>query len=357
MTKQTFIHTCPGNSSLARVADGIAEEVEKFEAVGRIIGDKEASLEQAREAIARGDTVVSINGCESGCSLRMFADAGLGGIQTIQLDELSGDTGTDVSAARLVRQVLDVLGLHDGSDSHEPITVPARKAHTQEDYLRAIWLLASPDGSTGNSDDSQEVVVHAADVARRLNVSRPTAGEAITRLIQSGHLDRGARKELLLTEGGREIAETVIRTHRIVETFLVDVVGCAPSDVYQQATALCSRADDDLIQRFGSLINDADRCPHGWPFDPQQDRVERRTLVGLTSVPEGASVRVERTPGAAVALLCLLAEYGIHPGVDLRVEHNDVAGERVAVCVGNAAAAVTLRHVEADLVLVHAAAN
>src|SRR3954454_22041169 len=81
-----------------------------------------------------------------------------------------------------------------------------------EEYCEAIFELKEDDLS-----------VIQARIAERLNVSRPAVSEMIRRLTAEVlvTVDEGIR----LTSKGVDLAERVVRRHRLAERFLTDILG------------------------------------------------------------------------------------------------------------------------------------
>src|SRR5215213_10859005 len=97
------------------------------------------------------------------------------------------------------------------------------QGHSFDEYLETIYFLANPIGEyTPNAPGAPTL---ASRVAEMLGVSRASSGEMLKRLEAEGLIERGSRKEALLTASGRERAEHVVRRHRIIERLLTDFMG------------------------------------------------------------------------------------------------------------------------------------
>ena len=72
--------------------------------------------------------------------------------------------------------------------------------HSTDDYLETIYFLAFP---IGEYTPLSGTLPLASRVAEMLGVSRASAGEMLKRLEADGLIERGSRKEALLTESGR----------------------------------------------------------------------------------------------------------------------------------------------------------
>src|SRR3982751_7097869 len=108
----------------------------------------------------------------------------------------------------------------------------------------------------------------ASRVAEMLGVSRASAGEMLRRLEADGLVERGEHKEALLTEAGAERARRVVRKHRLIERMLTDFMGYTAAEAHVHADELGGTFTDEMIERIDEKLGHPDRCPHGWPVDP-----------------------------------------------------------------------------------------
>src|SRR5216117_582741 len=105
--------------------------------------------------------------------------------------------------------------------------------HSIDDYLETIYFLAFPIGEYHPAGAGGPPL--AVRVAEMLHVSRASAGEMLKRLEGEGLIERGSRKEALLTAKGRERAERVVRKHRIIERLLTDFMGYTAAEAHERA--------------------------------------------------------------------------------------------------------------------------
>ena len=97
------------------------------------------------------------------------------------------------------------------------------QGHSVDDYIETIYFLAFPVGEYHPVTKGAPTL--AVRVADMLGVSRASAGEMLKRLEDDGLIERGEHKEAILTPKGRELAERVVRKHRIIERLLTDFMG------------------------------------------------------------------------------------------------------------------------------------
>src|SRR5918911_2690075 len=141
------------------------------------------------------------------------------------------------------------------------------QGHSVDEYLETIYFLAFPIAEYRPHVPGSPTL--ASRVAEMLGVSRASAGEMLKRLEGEGLIERGERKEALLTPAGRERAEHVVRRHRIIERLLTDFMGYTAAEAHVHADELGDTFTDEMVERISERLGHPERCPHGWPVDPQ----------------------------------------------------------------------------------------
>ena len=188
--------------------------------------------------------------------------------------------------------------------------------HSVDDYLETIYFLAFPIGEYTPAGGTLPL---ASRVAEMLGVSRASAGEMLKRLEAEGLIERGARKEALLTESGRERAEHVVRKHRIIERLLTDFMGYTGAEAHVHADELGGTFSDDMVERTWERLSRPDRCPHGWPVDPAFEQEENHELRSLAELDAGESATIVRLAEHDGDLLHWFYDEGFVPGSHVEV--------------------------------------
>ena len=98
-----------------------------------------------------------------------------------------------------------------------------------------------------------------------MQVSPPSIAGMVRRLESEGLVDRGPGKRIVLTDQGMEVAKHVVSRHRLVEAFLVKVMG-VPWDEVEEAEAFEMGVTPALEARMLEMIGEARTCPHGHPI-------------------------------------------------------------------------------------------
>src|SRR2546423_6441947 len=150
------------------------------------------------------------------------------------------------------------------------------QGHSIDEYLETIYFLAFPIGEY--TPRAGGALPLASRVAEMLGVSRASAGEMLKRLEAEGLIERGERKEALLTTTGRARAERVVRKHRIIERLLTDFMGYTAAEAHVHADELGDTFTEEMIERIDRRLGGPDRCPHGWPVGPDVEQDENQHL-------------------------------------------------------------------------------
>jgi len=203
------------------------------------------------------------------------------------------------------------------------------QGHSVDEYLETIYFLAFPIGEyTPRGAGSPPL---ASRVAEMLHVSRASAGEMLKRLEAEGLIERGARKEALLTETGRVRAERVVRKHRIIERLLTDFMGYTGYEAHERADELGDTFDDEMVARIDEKLGHPERCPHGWPVDPEVEQAENLELAPLAALQPGTKATIVRLAEHDGELLHWFYDQGLVPGTSIVVRATQPAADEVTI--------------------------
>jgi DtxR family Mn-dependent transcriptional regulator len=195
--------------------------------------------------------------------------------------------------------------------------------HSVDEYLETIYFLAFPIGEYAPQGSRTPTL--AARVAEMLGVSRASAGEMLKRLEREGLVRRGENKEALLTRKGRARAEKVVRKHRLIERLLTDFMDYTAAEAHVHADEIGESFSDDMIERVAKKLGNPERCPHGWPVDPQVEQAENDELKPLAELEEGSKATIVRLAEHDGELLHWFYDQGFEPGRKLQMTAADPA--------------------------------
>lgn len=202
--------------------------------------------------------------------------------------------------------------------------------HSVDEYLETIYFLATPIGEYRPNATGMPTL--AARVAEMLGVSRASAGQMLKRLESEGLVERGERKEAILTAAGRDRAERVVRKHRIIERLLTDFMGYTAAEAHVHADELGDTFSDDMVERIDERLGHPDRCPHGWPVDTEAEKEENLLLAPLADLETGARATIVRLAEHDGDLLHWFYDEGLAPGTEIELVRQ--AAGQLTVSVG-----------------------
>ena len=186
-----------------------------------------------------------------------------------------------------------------------------------ENYLKHVLLL---------SDGGDELVSMGA-LAGALAVVPGTVTTMIKALADEGLVEHRPRHGVRLTAAGRRMALNVLRKHRLVETFLVNVLKMDWSTVHAEAEQLEHAISDEVLDRLDALLGHPATDPHGDPIPSPQGKLSSQVYATLATCGEGRPLRIVRITEQSPEFLQFAEQNGLQPGTSLRVvERNLTAG-------------------------------
>jgi DtxR family transcriptional regulator, Mn-dependent transcriptional regulator len=191
---------------------------------------------------------------------------------------------------------------------------------TVEDYLKCI--LVEQQRSPGS-------LVTTGQISSGLGVAPGTVTAMVKTLADSGLLSYEPYSGVLLTDHGRQLAAHVLRRHRLVELFLVAVMGMDWSEVHSEAELLEHAVSDRLIERMDEMLGHPSVDPHGDPIPDIHGEVHEPVLPNLLGCPLEALVKVARVGDQSREFLMLVERRRLKPGSRLRVTSRDEAADTV----------------------------
>src|SRR4029079_2787486 len=158
---------------------------------------------------------------------------------------------------------------------------------TVENYLKAIYQ-----GQSSLADDAR--LVPMGQVAARLGVAPGTATTMVKALAESGLAEYEPYSGVRLTAAGEKLAGLVLRRHRLVELFLVQVMGMSWAEVHEEAEQLEHVVSERLIDRIDAMLGRPPHDPHADPIPDADGAITPRDFDSLLTCPLGTPLRVAR---------------------------------------------------------------
>src|SRR5437867_7746338 len=193
---------------------------------------------------------------------------------------------------------------------------------TVENYLKAIFH--------GQSTLARkERLVSMGRVAAALGVTPGTATTMVKALAESGLAEYEPYSGVRLTAAGERLAGLVLRRHRLVESFLVQVMGMSWAEVHEEAEQLEHVVSERLIDRIDEMLGRPTHDPHGDPIPDNEGAITHRHLESLLTCPVGTPLKVTRVADQDPAFLRFIENNDLKPGQPVEVETRDAAADSV----------------------------
>jgi DtxR family transcriptional regulator, Mn-dependent transcriptional regulator len=201
-----------------------------------------------------------------------------------------------------------------------------RLSEAIQDYLKAIYELSPDGGPTSTNQLAERLQVKPASVTGML---KRLAGMEPPLVVYQKH--HGVQ----LTSEGQQISLQIIRQHRLIELFLVKVLGYSWDEVHEEAERLEHAVSFHFGERLARLLGEPDFDPHGDPIPNRELNIPSQVTVSLNAVRSGQQVVVRRVHTSDAALLRYLGEMGIQPGAKVAVVEQIPFDRTVRIQIGD----------------------
>ena len=205
---------------------------------------------------------------------------------------------------------------------------------TVENYIKAIYQ-----GQVALPADAR--LVPMGHVAAALGVTPGTATTMVKALGESGLAEYEPYSGVRLTAAGERLALLVLRRHRLVEQFLVQVLGMSWAEVHDDAEHLEHVVSERVIERIDEMLGRPTHDPHGDPIPTAEGAMPARHHDSLLTCPLGTSLRMTRITDQDPAFLRFVERNGLKPGQVVEVESRDTAADSVKL-VGHGGVSITI---------------
>lgn len=213
-----------------------------------------------------------------------------------------------------------------------------------QNYLKVIWSL----------QEWNDAPVSNSAIAEAAGVRLSTVSDALRKLSDQQLIAHVRYGTVTLTEQGHSHAVEMIRRHRLIETFLVQLLGYEWDEVHDEADRLEHAVSGELVDRIDRTLGFPSRDPHGDPIPSADGVVHRPDAVTLLVAESPGSYRVERISDDDNEMLQFFASRGIVVDAAIEVLPAAPYAETVDVRVGDADETIALGAAAASSVWVGA---
>ena len=194
---------------------------------------------------------------------------------------------------------------------------------TVENYLKRLYL----------QQQAEPVdFVAIGKLANAMGVVPGTATSMVKALAESGLVSYEPRGGVRLTRAGEQLALHVLRRHRLVELFLVKVLGLDWSEVHVEAEELEHAISDKVLERIDALLEHPSVDPHGDPIPPAKGRLQATPpRATLADCKPGQTYRIARVIDQSAGFLQFIDRCGLIPGVAVSTEGREEMADAIRV--------------------------
>ena len=117
-----------------------------------------------------------------------------------------------------------------------------------EDYLEVICNYSDSDRN-----------IRAIDISKKMNISRASATEALKKLSERGFINYGRYETISLTELGKEIAQTIVSKHKILQYFFENMLNLSEEEASLNACRIEHVITDNAFNKIVEFVNKESR--------------------------------------------------------------------------------------------------
>ena len=198
-----------------------------------------------------------------------------------------------------------------------------------ENYLKSLWQLGPAEVST-------------LDLANHLSVAPASATKMVKRLTEKGLVNHTPYKGASLTLEGEAKALSVVRRHRLLETFLSQTLNLGSEQIHDEAERLEHALSDVLEKSIAEYLGNPTRDPHGHPIPGPNGELPSDNDLTLIKAPYGANLKITQVPDRNSEMLTWLKKEDILPGKEISIKSKDKFGDSVIISLDGSEKRISL---------------
>ena len=179
-------------------------------------------------------------------------------------------------------------------------------SRTQQHYLAELYRLQQDCAG----------YVSLSTWADTVNASLQAASRMVRRLKDAGLVEHEPYQGVLLTAEGERQALPAIRRHRLIEAFLVRVMGFGWDEAHELTDQMELGVNQMMEDRMDALAGFPTRCPHGEPIPSRDGVMPTLSDVCLLELAPQSEARMSRVRTRDAEMLRYIAHLGLVPGTE-----------------------------------------
>lgn len=212
---------------------------------------------------------------------------------------------------------------------------------TEENYLKAIY----------NIYEKTKDIVSTNSIAEKLNTTPASVTDMIKKLASKDLIIYEKYKGSKLSQEGTKIATSLIRKHRLWETFLVDKLSFSWEEVHEIAEDLEHIHSERLINKLDEYLGFPKYDPHGDPIPNAEGKFTLREQQDLHKLEVGDQGLLIGVKNHDDSFLGYLNELGVSIGVHMEVLEKNEYDKSITVSIDQKSSAFMTEKVSKKLLL------
>ena len=184
-----------------------------------------------------------------------------------------------------------------------------RLTQTEENYLKTIFTLTEGDKSTTSTNE----------IAKSLETSASSVTDMYKKLVEKKLIIYKKYRPIELSKLGRKTATSLIRKHRLWETFLVEKLGFNWSKVHNIAEQLEHIKSDELVEKLDDYLGNPLYDPHGDPIPNKKGKFPHRKQQLLSTLELGQIGYLSSVEEDDTSFLEILNKLDIKIGTKIKI--------------------------------------
>ena len=181
---------------------------------------------------------------------------------------------------------------------------------TEENYLKAIYKLTEKEGDA----------VSTNALAEEMTTKAGTVSEMLKRLSDKKLINYRKYQGVTLTAQGRKVALTIIRKHRLWESFLVNKLDFKWDEVHEIAEQLEHINSDKLVERLDKFLGHPKFDPHGDPIPDAHGKFSQQKSQLLSTLSVNSVGIMTGVVDHTAPFLQYLEKIGLTLGSEIRIK-------------------------------------
>lgn len=198
------------------------------------------------------------------------------------------------------------------------------ESKTTQDYLKVIYKL-----------QHEMRVVSTNAIAASLGISAASVTDMMKKLSSRGYISYQPYQGATLSPAGKKIALKVLRTHRLIELFLYEVLKMPWESVHQEADIWEHFISNEAEKHIDKLLGHPTIDPHGAPIPGKNGKIKQTDQVRLSELSKGQKAVVTEVVDDDPELLKYLVDINLKPGMKFVVKSKSEYDKITTIKAGN----------------------